>query len=63
MSTVIQYIVEEILIMVDNNLQKNIDNVDINTKNHWVKSYSPMLSKTFNPHINVDFYSSVKSIK
>ena len=31
--------------------------------NQWVVTYSPLLSKTFNGHINVEFCNSVKSIK
>lgn len=31
--------------------------------NQWVVPYSPLLSKTFNAHINVEFCSSVESIK
>ncbi|XP_044591454.1 uncharacterized protein LOC123269683 [Cotesia glomerata] len=42
---------------------KNIINIDIDIDNHWVVPYSPLLSKTYNAHINVEFCSSVKSIK
>ncbi|XP_055910503.1 uncharacterized protein LOC129944866 [Eupeodes corollae] len=42
---------------------KNINSVDIDIDNRWVVPYSPLLSKTFNAHINVEFCSSVKSIK
>ena len=42
---------------------KNISNIDIDIDNRWVVPYSPLLSKTFNAHINVEFCSSVKSIK
>lgn len=42
---------------------KNVKNVDIDIDNRWVVPYSPLLSKTFNAHINVEFCSSVKSIK
>lgn len=31
--------------------------------NTWVVPYSPLLSKTCNVHINVEFCNSVKSIK
>lgn len=31
--------------------------------NRWIVSYSPLLSKTCNAHINVEFCNSVKSIK
>ncbi|XP_044575241.1 uncharacterized protein LOC123259044 [Cotesia glomerata] len=42
---------------------KNISNTDIDIDNCWVVPYSPLLSKTYNAHINVEFCSSVKSIK
>ncbi|XP_044593948.1 uncharacterized protein LOC123271618 [Cotesia glomerata] len=42
---------------------KNIINTDIDIDNRWVVPYSPLLSKTYNAHINVEFCSSVKSIK
>nr|XP_046472567.1 uncharacterized protein LOC124214346 [Neodiprion pinetum] len=42
---------------------KNINRVEIDIDNRWVVPYSPLLSKTFNAHINVEFCSSVKSIK
>ncbi|XP_035206072.1 uncharacterized protein LOC118181100 [Stegodyphus dumicola] len=42
---------------------KNINNTDIDIDNRWMVPYSPLLSKTFNAHINVEFCSSVKSIK
>lgn len=35
----------------------------IDIDNRWVVPYSPLLTKTFNAHINVEFCSSVKSIK
>ncbi|XP_073995589.1 uncharacterized protein [Rhodnius prolixus] len=38
-------------------------NDDIDIDNRWVVPYSPLLSKTFNAHINVESCSSVKSIK
>jgi hypothetical protein len=41
---------------------KHINNADIDIDNRWVVPYSPLLSKTFNAHINVEFCSSVKSI-
>lgn len=31
--------------------------------NQWVVPYSPLLSKTYKAHINVELCSSVKSIK
>jgi len=42
---------------------KNVKNVDIGIENRCVVSYSPLLSKTFNAHINVEYCSSVKSVK
>ncbi|XP_051791527.1 uncharacterized protein LOC127530010, partial [Erpetoichthys calabaricus] len=39
----------------------NIKGVDID--NRWVVPYSPVLSRFFNAHINVEFCKSVKSIK
>ncbi|XP_045541153.1 uncharacterized protein LOC123722712 [Papilio machaon] len=42
---------------------KNIINTDIDIDNRWVAPYSPLLSKTYNAHINIEFCSSVKSIK
>ncbi|XP_055932759.1 uncharacterized protein LOC129962790 [Argiope bruennichi] len=42
---------------------KNIINTDIDIDNRWVVPYSPLLRKTYNAHINVEFCSSVKSIK
>ncbi|XP_055605588.1 uncharacterized protein LOC129753765 [Uranotaenia lowii] len=42
---------------------KTINNVELDIDNRWVVPYSPLLSKTFNAHINVEFCSSVKSIK
>lgn len=41
---------------------KNINSLEIDIDNRWVVPYSPLLSKTFNAHINVEFCSSVKSI-
>ncbi|GFQ83909.1 ATP-dependent DNA helicase [Trichonephila clavata] len=40
---------------------KNVNNADIDIG--WVMPYLSLLSKTFNAHINVEFCSSVKSIK
>ncbi|XP_073979946.1 uncharacterized protein [Rhodnius prolixus] len=42
---------------------KTTNNGDIDIDNRWVVPYSPLLSKTFNAHINVESCSSVKSIK
>jgi hypothetical protein len=36
---------------------------DIEVDNRWVVPFSPLLSRVFNAHINVEFYNSVKSIK
>lgn len=40
-----------------------VNQQDIEIYNHWVVSFSPLLSKTFKAHINVEFCYSVKSIK
>ncbi|XP_026476423.1 uncharacterized protein LOC113382080 [Ctenocephalides felis] len=36
---------------------------DLYVDNRWIVPYSPILSKTFQAHINVEFCNSVKSIK
>ncbi|XP_073955775.1 uncharacterized protein isoform X1 [Choristoneura fumiferana] len=36
---------------------------DFHVDNRWIVPYSPILSKTFEAHINVEFCNSVKSIK
>ena len=38
-------------------------NIDVEIDNRWVVPYSPLLSKTFKAHINVEYCNSVKSIK
>ncbi|XP_043937508.1 uncharacterized protein LOC122810098 [Protopterus annectens] len=38
-------------------------NGDIEVDNRWVVPYSPLLSKTYKAHINVEYCNSVKSIK
>ncbi|XP_063912257.1 uncharacterized protein LOC135129106 [Zophobas morio] len=40
-----------------------INNVDFEVDNRWIVPYSPILSKSFNAHINVESCNSVKSIK
>ncbi|GFT37609.1 ATP-dependent DNA helicase [Trichonephila clavipes] len=40
-----------------------IRNIDIEVDNRWIVPYSPLLSKTFKAHINVEYCNSVKSIK
>lgn len=40
-----------------------IKNTDIVVDNRWVVPYSPLLSKIFSAHINVEYCNSVKSIK
>ncbi|XP_054290927.1 uncharacterized protein LOC129005912 [Macrosteles quadrilineatus] len=40
-----------------------IKNMDFETNNQWIVPYSPLLLKTFNAHINVEYCNSVKSIK
>ena len=36
---------------------------DMELDNHWVVPFNPVLSRTFNAHINVEYCNSVKSIK
>lgn len=38
-------------------------NIVIKVDNRWVVPYSPLLSKTFKAHINVEYCNSVKVIK
>ncbi|GFX67059.1 ATP-dependent DNA helicase [Trichonephila clavipes] len=40
-----------------------VRNIDIEADNRWIVPYSPLLSKTFKAHINVEYCNSVKSIK
>ncbi|XP_017494025.1 PREDICTED: uncharacterized protein LOC108382138 [Rhagoletis zephyria] len=40
-----------------------VRNVDVEVDNRWVVPYSPLLSKTFKAHINLEYCNSVKSIK
>lgn len=40
-----------------------IRNGEIKIDNRWVVPYSPLLSKTYKAHINVEYCNSVKSIK
>ncbi|XP_067646742.1 uncharacterized protein [Eurosta solidaginis] len=40
-----------------------IRNQDVEVDNRWIVHYSPLLSKVFQAHINVEYYNSVKSIK
>lgn len=40
-----------------------IRNQDIEIDNRWIVPYSPLLSKTYKAHINVEYYNSVQSIK
>lgn len=42
---------------------KTVSNAEIEIDNSWVVPYSPILCKTFNAHINVEYCNSVKSIK
>ncbi|GFQ96362.1 ATP-dependent DNA helicase [Trichonephila clavata] len=62
MSKDIQYIIEEAPIMADHHLQKMSTTQTLTTVG-WFHTYSPLLSKTFNAHINVEFCYSLKSIK
>lgn len=40
-----------------------VKNNEIEIDNRWIVPYSPLLSKTFQAHINVEYCNSVKSIK
>lgn len=40
-----------------------VNNVDVDIDNRWIVPYTPLLSKTFKAHINVESCMSVKSIK
>ncbi|XP_055845040.1 uncharacterized protein LOC129911312 [Episyrphus balteatus] len=40
-----------------------VNNQEIEIDNRWIVPYSPLLSKTFKAHINVEICNSVKSIK
>lgn len=40
-----------------------VNNVDVLIDNRWIVPHTPLLSKIFIAHINVEFCSSVKSIK
>jgi len=40
-----------------------IKNKDVVVENSWIVPNSPLLSKTFKAHCNVEYYNSVKSIK
>ncbi|GFX64018.1 ATP-dependent DNA helicase [Trichonephila clavipes] len=40
-----------------------VRNIDIEVDNRWIVPYSPLLSKTFKAHINVEYCNAVKSIK
>ena len=42
---------------------KKHNGTTIEVDNQWVVPYSPLLSKTFNAHINVEYCNSVKAIK
>lgn len=42
---------------------KIIGNEPLEIDNRWVVPYSPLLSKTFKAHINVEYCNSIKSIK
>ncbi|GFQ97773.1 uncharacterized protein LOC104236095 [Trichonephila clavata] len=37
--------------------------LNITIDNHWVVPYSPLLLKTYNAHINVEYCNSVKAIQ
>ncbi|GFR09740.1 helitron_like_N domain-containing protein [Trichonephila clavata] len=40
-----------------------LNKVDIEIDNQWTVPYSPILLKSFNAHINVEVFNSIKSIK
>lgn len=40
-----------------------VHNQEIEIDNRWIVPYSPLLSKIFNAHVNVEYCNSVKSIK
>lgn len=40
-----------------------VRNQDVEVDNRWIVPYSPLLSKVFKAHINVEYCNSVKSIK
>lgn len=40
-----------------------VGGVDITVDIRWIVPYCPLLCKTFNAHINVEFCNSVKSVK
>lgn len=40
-----------------------VNNKDVVVDNSWIVPYSPLLSKTFKAHCNVEYCNSVKSIK
>ena len=42
---------------------KKRNGTTIEVDNQWVVQYSPLLSKTFNAHINVEYCNSLKEIK
>ncbi|GFT13405.1 helitron_like_N domain-containing protein [Trichonephila clavipes] len=46
-----------------NSIKLKVLNNTIDVDNRWVVPYSPLLLKTYNAHINVDYCNSVKAIK
>lgn len=40
-----------------------VQNIEIEIDNRWIVPYSPILSKSFQGHINVEYCNSIKSIK
>jgi hypothetical protein len=44
-------------------LRNNSQNREIEIDNKWIVPYTPLLSKMFKAHINVEYCNSVKSIK
>lgn len=41
----------------------NVKNIDVEVDNRWVVPYTPLHSKLFQAHINVEFCNSMKSMK
>ena len=61
----VTYNIEEYLLKMvcETAIIKKHNGTTIEVDNQWVIPYSPLLSKTFNAHINVEYCNSVKAIK
>ena len=44
-------------------ITRKVKRKDFGVNNSWIVPYSPLISKTFNTHCNVEYCNSVKSIK